>query len=254
MGNGPGGLQEYQDLFTRHDRCLGGFVWEWIDHTIAMRTSDGEPWFAYGGDFGEPVHDGNFVADGLLFGDRTPSPGLLELAKVIEPVKVVVSDGDVRLTNTYTVLDTSHLDVVMTVEDDGVQAAREPLSVPLLAPGESALVPLPALPPGPRQGERWVTVAASLRESTPWAPAGHVVGWGQCEVAAAADRLPSTSEHRRPACSTIARAAPSGLAISIWAFPSSTCGGRPRTTTTATGSPTAPRRWPRRGGGSGSTA
>jgi beta-galactosidase len=83
MGNGPGGLADYQALFEQYPRCQGGFVWEWIDHGI--RVGDG---FAYGGDFGEPLHDGNFVADGLLFPDRTPSPGLHELKKVVEPVRI----------------------------------------------------------------------------------------------------------------------------------------------------------------------
>ena len=78
MGNGPGGLAEYQELFERHPRCQGGFVWEWIDHGIRA-DAGGREYFSYGGDFGEPLHDGNFVADGLVFPDRTPSPGLLEL-------------------------------------------------------------------------------------------------------------------------------------------------------------------------------
>lgn len=71
MGNGPGGLADYQRLFTAYDRVQGGFIWEWIDHGIA----DERHGFAYGGDFGEELHDGNFVCDGLLFPDRTPSPG-----------------------------------------------------------------------------------------------------------------------------------------------------------------------------------
>lgn len=71
MGNGPGGLSEYQRLFERYERCQGGFVWEWIDHGLAHP----EHGFAYGGDFGEELHDGNFVCDGLLFPDRTPPPG-----------------------------------------------------------------------------------------------------------------------------------------------------------------------------------
>ena len=79
MGNGPGGLAEYQALFERHPRCQGGFVWEWIDHGIRRPEGD----FAYGGDFGEPLHDGNFVADGLVLPDRTPSPGLIELKAVV---------------------------------------------------------------------------------------------------------------------------------------------------------------------------
>ena len=88
MGNGPGGLADYQALFERYQRCQGGFVWEWIDHGIWNGS-----FYAYGGDFGEPLHDGNFVADGLLFPDRTPSPGLLELKKVVEPVRITGSRG-----------------------------------------------------------------------------------------------------------------------------------------------------------------
>ncbi len=82
MGNGPGGLAEYQELFERYPRLAGGFIWEWIDHGLADPTLG----YAYGGDYGEPVHDGNFVIDGLVFPDRTPSPGLLDLKKVYEPV------------------------------------------------------------------------------------------------------------------------------------------------------------------------
>ncbi len=83
MGNGPGGLAEYVALFDAHPRCAGGFVWEWIDH--GLRHPDLE--FAYGGDFDEPLHDGNFVIDGLVFPDRTPSPGLLDVKKAYEPVR-----------------------------------------------------------------------------------------------------------------------------------------------------------------------
>ncbi len=89
MGNGPGGLAEYQELFETYPRLQGGFVWEWIDHGLAHP----EYGYAYGGDFGEELHDGNFVCDGLLFPDRTPSPGLLDFKSVIQPVRM---DGDGR--------------------------------------------------------------------------------------------------------------------------------------------------------------
>ncbi len=90
MGNGPGGLADYQALFERHPRCQGGFVWEWIDHGL---RDVARGFFAYGGDFGEPLHDSNFVADGLLFPDRTPSPGLIELKKVFAPVRITGAAG-----------------------------------------------------------------------------------------------------------------------------------------------------------------
>lgn len=70
MGNGPGGIADYQELFEKYDRLQGGFIWEWIDHGV----KHAELGYAYGGDFGEELHDGNFVCDGLIFPDRTPSP------------------------------------------------------------------------------------------------------------------------------------------------------------------------------------
>jgi beta-galactosidase len=181
MGNGPGGLWEYQDLFERHARCQGGFVWEWIDHGLRSRTPDGREFFAYGGDFGEPLHDGNFVADGLLFPDRTPSPGLHELKKVVEPVRIAAGPGGgIRITNLYDVRDVSHLAFVWSLEAEGVELASGRLEVPPLAPGETATAPLPPLPGA--TAESWLTVRAVLATGQPWAPAGHEVAWGQLAV------------------------------------------------------------------------
>ena len=126
MGNGPGGLSEYQELFERYPRCQGGFVWEWIDHGLRQRLPDGSERFAYGGDFGEPLHDGPFVADGLLFPDRTPSPGLLEFKKVIEPVRIAgdASAGRLTVANLHDFRDLSHLAFPWTLEEEGVARRR----------------------------------------------------------------------------------------------------------------------------------
>ncbi|RYG35494.1 hypothetical protein EON81_12605, partial [bacterium] len=99
MGNGPGGLGEYWDIIWNSPRCMGAFVWEWIDHGIRMRDERGE-WFAYGGDFGEPLHDSNFVIDGLVSPDRVPSPAMTELKKVYAPAMIHIGeDGKVRVEN-----------------------------------------------------------------------------------------------------------------------------------------------------------
>jgi beta-galactosidase len=181
MGNGPGGLWEYQELFERHPRCQGGFVWEWIDHGLRARTDDGAEFFAYGGDFGEPLHDGNFVADGLLFPDRTPSPGLHELKKVVEPVRITADPaGGIRVANLHDFVDLSHLSFRWTLEAEGLEVASGPLEVPQLAPGETATVPLQDLPP--TKAETWLTVQALLATDEPWAPAGHEVAWGQLPI------------------------------------------------------------------------
>jgi beta-galactosidase len=188
MGTGPGGLAEYAALFDAYPRLAGGFVWEWIDHGIVQRAATGPnagaEFFAYGGDFGEDVHDGNFVADGLLFPDRRPSSGLAELAVAYAPVELAPRPGCVRVRSRLAHRDTSHLAYRWRIEDDGETVASGPLDVPALEPGGCADVPLPdAAAPGPPPGrERWLTVSAHLAEPAPWAPAGHEVAFGQARL------------------------------------------------------------------------
>ncbi|MFD8999910.1 glycoside hydrolase family 2 TIM barrel-domain containing protein [Streptomyces sp. NPDC059582] len=199
MGNGPGGLADYQELFEKYERLQGGFVWEWIDHGIRHP----ELGFAYGGDFGEELHDGNFVCDGLVFPDRQPSPGLVEYKKVIEPVRIEGgSDGTVRVTNKHDFADLAALAFTWSYQVDGEDVETGPLSVPALAAGESADVKLPRPPEGARGAETRCTVRALLAADTPWAPEGHVVAWGQFPVTArpavslAATRRPVLAEER----------------------------------------------------------
>ncbi|MFI2108937.1 glycoside hydrolase family 2 TIM barrel-domain containing protein [Streptomyces lydicus] len=188
MGNGPGGLGEYQRLFETYERCQGGFVWEWIDHGLRRQTAEGEVFHAYGGDFGEELHDGNFVCDGLVFPDRVPSPGLGEFKKVVEPVRIEGeadgAAGTVRVTNLYDFADLGHLDFRWRHEVEGEVCGHGRLEVPALAPGGSAVVQLPPAPAGAvRRGEAIWTVRALLAEDSAWAPAGHEIAWGQLTAA-----------------------------------------------------------------------
>lgn len=90
MGNGPGDLEEYHNTFYSSERFCGGFVWEWCDHSVPLgTTADGRVKYGYGGDFGERHNDGNFCMDGLVYPDRTPHTGLLELKQVYRPVRVI---------------------------------------------------------------------------------------------------------------------------------------------------------------------
>lgn len=191
MGNGPGGLTEYQELFEQYERLQGGFVWEWIDHGIPQRTPDGTLYYAYGGDFGEPLHDGNFIADGLLFPDRTPSPGLVEFQKVVAPVRItgaVDEGGQLHIDNLYDFRSLAHLAFGWTVEEEGVPVARGVLTVPEVPAGSGVDLPLPKVPAA--AGESWLTVRATLAEDQPWAPAGHEVAWGQLRLAERPQRSP----------------------------------------------------------------
>ncbi|MBG0851622.1 DUF4981 domain-containing protein [Streptomyces spinoverrucosus] len=192
MGNGPGGLADYQRIFESYDRLQGGFIWEWIDHGI----NHPELGFAYGGDFGEELHDSNFVCDGLIFPDRTPSPGLTEYKKVIEPVRI---DGDgpsgtVRVTNAYDFADLSALAFEWSCQVDGETVESGPLSVPPLTPGESADVKLPAPPDAPAGAETQWTVRALLAQDTPWAERGHQVAWAQLPLGRRESPAPAATQ------------------------------------------------------------
>jgi beta-galactosidase len=180
MGNGPGGLSEYQALFEAHPRCQGGFVWEWIDHGIRQVAPDGRDYFAYGGDFGEPLHDGNFVCDGLLFPDRTPSPGLLELKAVFAPLAIHFAGDLITITNLGDHADTGHLRFVWTHEVEGVAVRTGELPVGPILPDDSTSVPMPALDAEAR--ESWLTVRAVLAKDTAWAAAGHEVVAAQTQI------------------------------------------------------------------------
>ncbi|MBO4320308.1 MAG: hypothetical protein J5857_07545, partial [Treponema sp.] len=89
MGNGPGDLEDYHNLFMESDRICGGLIWEWADHAVILgKTDDGRIKYGYGGDSGEEKHDSNFCMDALCYPDRIPHTGLLEAKQVYRPVRV----------------------------------------------------------------------------------------------------------------------------------------------------------------------
>jgi beta-galactosidase len=192
MGNGPGGLREYQDLFEKYPRLMGGFVWEWIDHGIRQRDASGAEFFAYGGDFGEEYSDGNFIADGLVFPDRTPSPGLIEFKKVIEPLRIEVSAEAVTIHNLYDFLTTEHLGFRWKIEQQGIGVAEGRLEVPVIQPRQSVRVPAPVL--AGLTAECWLTVGAELARELPWAAANHEIAWAQCQLQPAPITLPDRQD------------------------------------------------------------
>jgi len=99
MGNGPGGLEEYWDLFYAYDNLMGGCIWEWADHAVD-HGPDAPVRYTYGGDHGERIHDGNFCVDGLVYPDRTPSVGAWAMKNVYRPVRAAWENGKLAFTNT----------------------------------------------------------------------------------------------------------------------------------------------------------
>lgn len=185
MGNGPGGIDQYERIFDTHPRLAGGFVWEWFDHGLKVVRDDGVVSYRYGGDFGEVMHDGSYVIDGLLLPDRTPSPGLTELAAAIAPVRVTPTQDGFLVENRTSFTATSSWMFLWSVAVDGAEVAAGSLDVPTLGPGESAVVAtsIPATEAFEgRRGLVLVDVLVVLAGPASWAPAGHVVSRGQWVV------------------------------------------------------------------------
>ncbi|EIX9102187.1 beta-galactosidase subunit alpha [Klebsiella pneumoniae] len=174
MGNGPGGLTEYQNVFYQHDCIQGHYVWEWCDHGIQASDENGAVWYKFGGDYGDYPNNYNFCLDGLIFSDQTPGPGLREYKQVIAPVKVQARDicrGELRVENKlwFSTLDDYTLRVEVRAE--GETLSSQLLKVKDLAPnsGRDLQIALPQLD----EREAFVNIMVTKDSRTPYSEANH---------------------------------------------------------------------------------
>lgn len=187
MGNGPGDLKEYWDLIYKYPRLSGGFVWEWTDHGIKTQTPDGITYYAYGGDFNDEPNDGNFCIDGLVYPDRTPHTGLLELKNVIAPVRteaVNLKTGEFRITNLYDFIDLSHISLNWVIEKNGITVESGTVSELNIAPHRSETVKIPYTLPKEADGRYFIRIYYTLLVNTAWAEKGHEMAFAQFELPA----------------------------------------------------------------------
>jgi len=180
MGNGPGNLKEYWDVIYKYPGLLGGCVWEWADHGILTKTPDGKEYYAYGGDFGDEPNDGNFCIDGLLFPDRTPSPGMIELKKVYEPVVIELlskEEGTFKVTNRYDFISLNHIEVEWELLSNGRIVKEGSVDVSDILPHSSKEVKIEEVKEvlESSREELFITFTAKLKNSTAWAKRGFVI-------------------------------------------------------------------------------
>lgn len=188
MGNGPGNLKDYQDLVYAHDKLQGGFVWEWFDHGIESFTESGEKYYRYGGDFGDDPSNKDFCIDGLIMPDRTPSPGLYEYKKVIEPITTTAVDiqkGIINLLSRYDFANLDRFNLVYKVMEDDVILQTGFMAVPSIEARANRDITLPydlsaiKVKPG---AHYYVNISYQLREDTSYASSGHELATAQFEL------------------------------------------------------------------------
>jgi len=184
MGNGPGDLYDYWEAFYQYPRLIGGCVWEWADHAVRQKTEDGKEFFAYGGYFGEFPHDGNFCADGLVRPDRTPSTGLIEYKKIIQPVKVESVDllsGKIKLENRYDFTNLDKLECRWKIVNQSGIVERGVLSLNL-EPHTSLEVQLPYKIPQQSREIYYLEISFIEKQDKLWVEAGYEVAFEQFEL------------------------------------------------------------------------
>ncbi len=198
MGNSNGSLHEYWQLFERHPKIQGGFIWEWVDHGIWNK--DKNHW-NYGGDFGETPHDGNFCADGLVQPDRTPHPALREVMYLQQPVAVrLVKQQDsilaleVQNKNWFSSLDW----LVGTWEllADGAVVAQGQLPV-LDVPAQSKKIIALDLPE-PAALEHHLNLYFHTAAASAWAKTGFLIAWQQLALQNLGSSLMPTTATEQP--------------------------------------------------------
>ena len=185
MGNGPGDFEDYFQMIQDNDKMCGGFVWEWCDHAIAHGTAEnGKTIYAYGGDHGEEIHDGNFCMDGLVYPDRTVHTGLLEYKNVYRPARVISYDkesGELVLHN-YMDFDNlkDYVKISYELTQDGLLIGKGKLDEVSVVPHSEGKTNLQVNVP--ENGKCYLKLIYHLKKEMPLLEEDYILGFDEIEV------------------------------------------------------------------------
>ena len=179
MGNALGNLKDYWDAIESSNYIMGGAIWDWVDQSLYnWDASTGTRFLAYGGQFGDFPNDGQFVMNGIVFGDREPKPQYHEVKKVYQNVGVRAADaskGELEIFNKNYFRDLSCYDVAWTLTEDGKRVAGGMLELGEVPARTRKLVRLPLEGVKFRpDAEYFATVEFKQKADTYWAPNGYV--------------------------------------------------------------------------------
>jgi Beta-galactosidase/beta-glucuronidase len=183
MGNALGNFKEYWEEIYSHPRMVGGFIWDWVDQGIYKKLPDGRTMVAYGGDFGDVPNLKAFCFNGVVRSDREITPKYMEVKKVYAPVYLSLKDNsELQVTNHNHHIGMEGYRCLWSISVDGKVKKQGELALPLVEPGSTATVALPAVISGfaaPQGSDVRLLVRVVLRNDCTWAKAGHEVSWEQ---------------------------------------------------------------------------
>ncbi len=194
MGNSNGTLAEYWEAIEKLPGLQGGFIWEFWDHGPVQTLPDGTTRSAYGGDYGEKKHDGNFCCDGMVFPDRTAKPAMHEFKSIAAPAVIrtaKAATGQFTIFNKQFFTDLSDFDLVWSITRDGLNIDGGRVKLPAVGPRKTGrfTVKSPALLKADGKGERFITFTLIRKSSTAWASAYTEIGWNQFPLPSKANTI-----------------------------------------------------------------
>jgi beta-galactosidase len=221
-GNSTGNFFKFWEMVDAFPRFQGGCIWDWNDKALLNHTAAGQPFFAYGGDFGPDFNyqrfyqqneDPQMCCNGIVGPDLLPHPGAQEVKKIQAPVGLSLErgrsalEGRFVLWNKHQFRSLEHLDVLWEVVENGTPITHGRLPAGICAPGQKQTLDLPfrlpeRLAPG---AEYFLNVRFALNQDLPWAEKGHVIGWEQFALplaspaAASPQDLPAVELRQVPA-------------------------------------------------------
>ncbi len=204
MGNSNGTLAEYWDVIESTPGLQGGFIWEFWDHGPVQQLPNGLTRNAYGGDYGEKIHDGNFCCDGMVFPDRTAKPAMHEFKAIAAPAKVSAvkaSAGEFQIFNKNFFKDLSQYQLLWSITRDGTICDSGRVKLPKVSPRKTIAFKIksPLLLKADGLGERFINFTIHELAATAWAPAMKEVGWNQLRLASKSLKINSTKPLDLPA-------------------------------------------------------
>jgi len=185
MGNGPGSLKEYCEMFEEYPRLIGGCIWDWVDQGIAKPVpgNPSETYFAYGGDYGDRPTRWNFLMNGLTTPDRQVTPKLLHVKKVYQFIKIKPVDllnGKVEVENDYQFINLNKYNVSWELSCDGTIIQAGELGRLDIKAGEKMQIDIPVEKPALRPGaEYFLNVSFKLANEEQWANKGFEMAYEQ---------------------------------------------------------------------------
>lgn len=200
MGNSTGFFKAYWDLFEKYPRMQGGFIWDWVDQGLIKKDKNGQPYYVYGGDFGDQPNDANFCLNGLVFPNRQPKPALQTVKKVQQFIKFEAGDllkGEVTIKNRYDFQSIDFLDLHWELTESGKVLQQGNMGKLNIAAGQEGKVKVPVKMPRLKAGkEYWLNLRLRVRDSLPWADSAHVVAWEQFSMPYKVPALPQVKRHK----------------------------------------------------------